>query len=264
MGLETVHPEILEPAEQANDTPHQFAAAAADRLHENDIRPYACLHSRSSRRLCRQSRRLLEWAARSLEFAFECGASAAAALIPTRAGNGAMEDADGSGENFSPPIAWPRWRLRRNVRDRFETRSRVCRSLGSVNAHREMCVLVMSDSIERLQADEPAPARFRLRISLSTQCGGLRLNRTSTTSRSSGSGFAGSLLAMIARQTRTLGCSNREVARILVSSLASHRHHCPICFSMNSTVHYDLPSVRPLDEVGELAERSYPEGCGVA
>jgi hypothetical protein len=43
----------------------------------------------------------LEWAARSLDFAFDCGATAAT-LIPTRAGNGAMEHLQTIGE-FSPP-----------------------------------------------------------------------------------------------------------------------------------------------------------------
>ena len=43
----------------------------------------------------------LEWAARSLEFAFDCSATAAT-LIPTRAGNGAMEELAEAGL-FSPP-----------------------------------------------------------------------------------------------------------------------------------------------------------------
>ncbi len=43
----------------------------------------------------------VEWAVRSLEFAFECGATAAT-LIPTRGGNGAMEELAAAGD-FSPP-----------------------------------------------------------------------------------------------------------------------------------------------------------------
>lgn len=43
----------------------------------------------------------VEWAARSLEFAFDCGATAAT-LIPTRGGNGAMEELAAAGD-FSPP-----------------------------------------------------------------------------------------------------------------------------------------------------------------
>jgi len=43
----------------------------------------------------------LEWVVRSLEFAFDCGATAAT-LIPTRGGNGAMEELAAAGF-FSPP-----------------------------------------------------------------------------------------------------------------------------------------------------------------
>jgi hypothetical protein len=43
----------------------------------------------------------LDWAKRSLDFAFECGASVAS-LIPTRDGNGALEVLRKSGD-FSPP-----------------------------------------------------------------------------------------------------------------------------------------------------------------
>jgi uncharacterized Fe-S cluster-containing MiaB family protein len=43
----------------------------------------------------------LEWAKRSLDFAFECGA-AVCALIPTRAGNGAMEELAAAGQ-WAPP-----------------------------------------------------------------------------------------------------------------------------------------------------------------
>jgi hypothetical protein len=43
----------------------------------------------------------LDWTARALDFAFDCGATAAT-LIPTRGGNGAMEELATLGE-FSPP-----------------------------------------------------------------------------------------------------------------------------------------------------------------
>jgi uncharacterized Fe-S cluster-containing MiaB family protein len=43
----------------------------------------------------------LAWAARSLDYAFECGATVAT-LIPTRAGNGALEALQAAGQ-FSPP-----------------------------------------------------------------------------------------------------------------------------------------------------------------
>jgi len=43
----------------------------------------------------------LEWAKRSLDFAFDCGARVCS-LIPTRGGNGALESLAASGE-FAPP-----------------------------------------------------------------------------------------------------------------------------------------------------------------
>jgi hypothetical protein len=47
--------------------------------------------------------RALYWTQRSLEFAFDCGATAAT-LIPTRAGNGAMEIVAANGEFASPTL----------------------------------------------------------------------------------------------------------------------------------------------------------------
>jgi hypothetical protein len=46
----------------------------------------------------------LEWVVKSAEFAFACGAGAVA-LIPTRAGNGAMERLRESGEFVPPTLA---------------------------------------------------------------------------------------------------------------------------------------------------------------
>ena len=43
----------------------------------------------------------LEWACRSIDFAFDCGATTLA-LIPTRSGNGALESLAARGE-FAPP-----------------------------------------------------------------------------------------------------------------------------------------------------------------
>jgi hypothetical protein len=46
----------------------------------------------------------LHWAQRSLEFAFDCGATAAS-LIPTRGGNGAMESLAKTGDFVPPRLA---------------------------------------------------------------------------------------------------------------------------------------------------------------
>jgi len=96
MGLETAHPEVLARLNKRM-TLDQFARAA-EFLREHDIAlrvfilvkpPF--LHEGEA----------LEWARRSLDFAFDCGATVAS-LIPTRFGNGALEALAEQGE-FSPP-----------------------------------------------------------------------------------------------------------------------------------------------------------------
>ena len=96
MGLETVNPGVLEKLNKRM-TLAQFGAAG-DFLRANsiDLRAFILvqppfMHPEES----------LEWAQRSLDFAFDCGATAAT-LIPTRVGNGAMELLAEAGE-FAPP-----------------------------------------------------------------------------------------------------------------------------------------------------------------
>lgn len=96
MGLETVEPEVLARLNKRM-TLDQFASAA-DELHRHniDLRVFILVKPPYMR-----EDESLEWAARSLDFAFACGATAVT-LIPTRAGNGAMEELMISGD-FSPP-----------------------------------------------------------------------------------------------------------------------------------------------------------------
>jgi radical SAM enzyme (TIGR01210 family) len=96
MGLETVHPEIL-PRLNKRMTLEQFSNAASFlRAHDIDLRVFILVQPPFM-----EPRESLRWAQRSLDFAFDCGATAAT-LIPTRGGNGAMEALAASGE-FSPP-----------------------------------------------------------------------------------------------------------------------------------------------------------------
>ena len=99
LGLETSHPEVLEKLNKKFDLA-QFARAAeflaAERI---AMRAFILvnppfLDPRSS----------LEWAVKSAEFAFGCGAGAVT-LIPTRAGNGAMERLRETGEFVPPTLA---------------------------------------------------------------------------------------------------------------------------------------------------------------
>lgn len=96
MGLETVHPSIL-PRLNKRMTLEQFAAAAEFlRRYDVDLRVFILVKPPFMR-----GGEALHWAQRSLDFAFDCGATAAT-LIPTRGGNGAMEALAASGQ-FSPP-----------------------------------------------------------------------------------------------------------------------------------------------------------------
>lgn len=96
IGLETAHPEVLERLNKRM-TLELFASSAESlRAYGIDLRAFILvqppfMHPVES----------LHWAQRSLDFAFDCGATAAS-LIPTRGGNGAIEKLAHTGD-FSPP-----------------------------------------------------------------------------------------------------------------------------------------------------------------
>jgi radical SAM enzyme (TIGR01210 family) len=96
MGLETAHPDVLEKLNKRMTLDH--FAAAADFLRENkiDLRVFILVQPPFM-----PPEESLHWARRSLDFAFDCGATAAS-LIPTRGGNGAMQALAASG-GFTPP-----------------------------------------------------------------------------------------------------------------------------------------------------------------
>ena len=96
MGLETAHPEVLARLNKRM-TLDQFSTAA-DFLRRNgiDLRVFILVQPPYL-----PAAEALHWAERSLDFAMEQGATAAV-LIPTRGGNGAMEELMASGQ-FEPP-----------------------------------------------------------------------------------------------------------------------------------------------------------------
>lgn len=96
MGLETAHPEVLARLNKRM-TLDQFARSA-DFLRRNDIALRAFILVKPP---FLDEAEALEWARRSIDFAFDCGATVAS-LIPTRPGNGALEMLAANGE-FSPP-----------------------------------------------------------------------------------------------------------------------------------------------------------------
>jgi radical SAM enzyme (TIGR01210 family) len=96
MGLETAHREVLERLNKRM-TLEMFAESARFlRENEIDLRAFILVKPPFMR-----EEEAVEWAVRSLEFAFEYGATTAT-LIPTRGGNGAMEEFAAAGD-FSPP-----------------------------------------------------------------------------------------------------------------------------------------------------------------
>jgi archaeosine synthase beta-subunit len=96
MGLETAHPQILDKLNKQM-TLQTFAAAAAA-LHQHNIALRVFILVKPP---FMQESEAPTWAKKSLDFAFNCGA-AVATLIPTRAGNGAMEQLAELGD-FAPP-----------------------------------------------------------------------------------------------------------------------------------------------------------------
>lgn len=96
IGLETIHPEVL-PRLNKNFTLTHFAQAAAALRREGiAVRAFVLVKTPFM-----NEDQGLEWAIKSAAFAFECGANVVS-LIPTRAGNGAMERLMEAGE-FAPP-----------------------------------------------------------------------------------------------------------------------------------------------------------------
>lgn len=99
MGLETAHPAVLDKLNKRM-TLEQFAAAGSF-LQANgmDLRVFILVQPPFMK-----PEEALQWAQRSLDFAFNCGATAAT-LLPTRGGNGAMEALAEAGEFARPSLA---------------------------------------------------------------------------------------------------------------------------------------------------------------
>lgn len=99
IGLETAHPETLEKLNKRM-TLQQFARAAEFmRMNKIDLRVFILVQPPFM-----EPEDALHWAKRSLDFAFDCGAGVAT-LIPTRAGNGAMEALAAAGAFRCPRLS---------------------------------------------------------------------------------------------------------------------------------------------------------------
>lgn len=99
IGLETAHPDALEKLNKRM-TVEQFAQSAQMlRAQGVDLRVFLLVQPPFMR-----SDEVLEWAKRSVDFAFHCEATAVS-LIPTRGGNGAMEALEHMGSFEAPSLA---------------------------------------------------------------------------------------------------------------------------------------------------------------
>lgn len=96
MGLETAHPGVLERLNKRMTLASFREAANFLKANAIDLRVFILV-----RPPWLSEAEGLEWACRSLDFAFDCGASVCS-LIPTRDGNGAVEALARSGE-YAPP-----------------------------------------------------------------------------------------------------------------------------------------------------------------
>ncbi len=99
MGLEIVHPEVLERLNKQM-TLDDFKRAA-DFLNANRIRFRAFILLRPP---FLSEKEGVYWAKRSIDFAFDCGADCCA-IIPVRAGNGAMDELKRRGDFEIPRIS---------------------------------------------------------------------------------------------------------------------------------------------------------------
>ncbi len=99
MGLETAHPEVLERLNKHMTLELFTSSAESLRAHGIDLRAFILVQPPFMK-----PDESLPWAQRSIDFAFDCGATAAS-LIPTRGGNGAMELLAEAGEFIPPKLA---------------------------------------------------------------------------------------------------------------------------------------------------------------
>ncbi len=99
MGLETIHPDVL-PRLNKRMTKEQFARAAKFLQAQNiALRVFVLLKPPFL-----DEAEAVYWAERSIAFAFDCGATAVT-LIPTRLGNGALDELAANDEFSCPKLS---------------------------------------------------------------------------------------------------------------------------------------------------------------
>ena len=96
LGLETAHPRVLAKLNKRMTLAQFQQAAGYLRRHDIDLRVFILVKPPFL-----EEQKALFWAQRSIDFAFDSGASVVS-LIPTRLGNGALEELAAQGQ-FAPP-----------------------------------------------------------------------------------------------------------------------------------------------------------------
>lgn len=99
LGLETAHPDVIEKLNKGMTLKKFAQSAQMLRAHDVDLRVFILVQPPFL-----PPDHALEWAKRSVDLAFDCGATAVS-LIPTRSGNGAMEILAQIGEFTAPSLA---------------------------------------------------------------------------------------------------------------------------------------------------------------
>jgi len=99
LGLETIHPEVLPRLNKRFELRHYADAAAFLLRHGVAVRTFLLVQPPFL-----GEEESIEWVLKSAQFAFACG-SGAVTLIPTRAGNGAMDELRKTGEFNLPKLA---------------------------------------------------------------------------------------------------------------------------------------------------------------
>ena len=142
MGLETVHTEVLQRLNKQMTVEQYAQAAEVLRSHDVDVRTFLLVQPPFM-----APEESLLWAEHSLDFAFNCGATAAS-LIPTRGGNGAMEALAQAGEFTPPRLATVEASMEYGLRTK---RGRVFVDLWDLQRTAARCTLCWPQRLERLQ-----------------------------------------------------------------------------------------------------------------
>ncbi len=152
MGLETVHPGILEKLNKGM-TAGSFRRASESLAREGvALRVFLLVGLPFL-----PAEDALAWAARSIDFSFDCGATAAV-LIPTRAGNGAIDALARRGDFVPPTLAMVERALADGIAT-FAERGRVFADLWDLDRLRDCaaCFAGRRRRLERMNLEQRVP-----------------------------------------------------------------------------------------------------------